>query len=71
MIRPENYVLYSKHVKRRLPLSYNNPVGNEMTFDVVDTLRSLSWLYVSMNLAWLLFHSCEHSAVLMIDPIVY
>jgi len=38
MSRPENYILYSTRVKRRLPLTPNNPVGRDM--DLASTLRS-------------------------------
>jgi len=40
MSRPENYVLYSTRVKRRLPLSDNNLVGKDTSVDLVGTLRS-------------------------------
>jgi len=38
MSRPENYILYSTRVKRRLPLSSNNPVGKDT--DLGNTIRS-------------------------------
>jgi len=40
MSRPENYILYSTRVKRRLPVSSNNPVGKET--DLGSTLRRSS-----------------------------
>jgi len=38
MSRPENYILYSTRVKRRLPLSSSNPVGKDT--DLGNTIRS-------------------------------